>query len=60
MKIPVAPVLYALLAMCCATFLVGITAYAWPPFWVSCAYFLYCVHREIYHNGRPLVLWHRK
>ena len=52
MKIPVIPVLYALLAMCCATFLVGFTAYAWPLFYGAAVYFLYCVQREIYHNGQ--------
>jgi hypothetical protein len=60
MKIPVTPPLFALWAACATLFLVLLNSATWPLYVVAVVNFLYAVNREIWHNGQPLVLRHRK
>lgn len=53
MEIPVLPFLFSLAVLLAAVFLWVMVATSWPLFCVAAAYFLYCGHREIWHNGRP-------
>lgn len=60
MKVPVVPFLPSLALLegaVCASF-----AYrgCWPLGVLAAANFTYSTHREIWHNGRPLVVWRRK
>lgn len=60
MKVPVTPFLGSLILLevvVCAS--IANTAFAWLgiPATVNAAYSTY---REVWHNGRPLVVWRRK
>lgn len=53
MELPVLSFFTCLAVLLGTAFLWIMASTSWPLFCFAAAYFLYCGHREIWHNGRP-------
>lgn len=60
MRVPVVPFLGSLMLLEGATCATLVFHDLWPLGALAAANFMYSTHREIWHNGHPLVLRHRK
>lgn len=60
MKIPVTPFLVSLALLEGTAFATFNYRPVWPLGILATANFIYSGYRELYHNGRPVVLWRRK